>query len=919
MTPWGNGDDDGRSEGTATSATGDAGVPEQDHSIGAVLRVTSFRRLWLALAGSSFGDWLGLLATTAMASQLGNGSYAKANLAVAGVLILRLAPAIVLGPLAGALADRLNRKFVMVSGDVLRGLLFITIPIVGSLEWLYVATVLIECLALFWSPAKEATVPNLVPRNRLETANQMSLVTTYGTAPVAALVYIGVGFLNGILGHFLQRFHTNPIDLALYVNAATFIISGLVISRLPIPERQRGDVTEHESVLRSIADGWKFVATTPLIRSLVIGMLGAFAAAGFVIGLAQTYVKDLGAGQPGYGALFAAVFLGLALGMWGGARLFSEFSRYRLFGLSLIVAGGFLAALAIFPNMVMAFLFTVGLGASGGIAWVTGYTLLGLTVDDAVRGRTFGFLASASRVVLVGVLALGPTLAALIGRHTIRFTDSSQVSYNGAAFVFLLGAILAITLGVVAYRQMDDRPGARLHHDIRRLWTDRVDQPVAPARPVYAGVFIAFEGGDGNGKSTQSRLLADWLRSDQGHEVVLTREPGATPVGVRLREVLLGHGPDLGARSEALLFAADRAHHVFSVVRPALERGSIVITDRYVDSSVAYQGAGRDLDGEEVARISRWATDGLTPDLTILLDVDPAVGRSRRQRDGERAGEDKLESLPDDFHSRVRSRFLDLARREPHRYLILDGSLPVDELHARARARVRDLLPISDRRRAELKERLAEEEQARERRAAAEAEVHQMDADLRARRIEQAREKEEARQKARDEAERQLQEEAQRELRSQEGRRNREETERMAAAAAAAALGPVTEQLPVIDPEPAPPPSPPSSAAAPSQPAGRSSATVRLSVPPADLFAPPVAAPAPAPSTEVFVPPAPAADPFAPVGEVFVPPAPVIPPTTTTTTTPTPAPAPLPETDVRDPLAASAPEGDPPPVRGRHR
>jgi dTMP kinase len=773
-------------------------IPEQDHDVAAVLRVTSFRRLWLALSGSSFGDWLGLLATTAMAHNLGGTSYADQNFAVAGVLILRFAPAVVLGPLAGALADRLNRKFVMVAGDVLRGALFITIPIIGTLKWLFVATVLIECLALFWSPAKEATVPNLVPRNRLEAANQMSLLTTYGTAPVAALVFTGIQFLNGILDNFLERFYTNPIDLALYVNAATFIVSGAVISRLPIPKRRADEVHQHQSVLRSILDGWKFIGTTPLIRGLVVGMLGAFAAAGFVIGLARTYVTDLGAGDPGYGAMFAAVFFGLALGMWSGPRLFSGFSRYRLFGLSLTVAGGFLAALALIPNIVMAFLLTVGLGAAGGIAWVTGYTLLGLAVDDAVRGRTFAFITSAARIVLLGVLAVGPALAGVIGRHTFHFTDSSQLTYNGAAFVFLLAALLVIALGVAAYRQMDDRPGVRLLHDFQLVWANRRAAPASPRRE-YPGVFIAFEGGDGNGKSTQSRLLADWLRADQGHDVVLTREPGATPVGVRLREVLLGHGPDLGARAEALLFAADRAHHVTSVVRPALERGAIVVTDRYIDSSVAYQGAGRELDGVEVARISRWATDGLAPELTVLLDVDPMIGKARRERDAARTGEDKLESLPEDFHNRVRSRFLDLARREPHRYLVVDAGLSVDEIQQLVRRRVRDILPISPRRRAQLKERLVEEEQARERRAAAEAEVLRMDADLRTKRIDEARVREESRRRAREEAERQLQEEAERELRSQEGRRSREEAERLATAAAAAAVGPETEKLSVID------------------------------------------------------------------------------------------------------------------------
>lgn len=781
-----------------------AEVPDQDHDVAAVLRVTSFRRLWLALAGSSFGDWLGLLATTALAATLADGSYAQTNLAIAGVLVLRLAPAVLLGPVAGALADRMNRKFVMVTGDVLRGLLFVTIPLVGSLTWLYVATVLIEVLALFWGPAKEATVPNLVPRHRLEAANQMSLVTTYGTAPLAALTFSALSLVNGMLDNLFSALGTNPIDLALYANALTFLVSGLVIARLPIPRGGPDASTEHESMIRSIVTGWAFIGATPIVRGLVMGMLGAFAAAGFVIGLAQTYVHDLGAGQPGYGVLFASVFLGLAAGMWLGPRLLDGFSRFRMFGLALVAAGGFLAAIALIPNMVMAALLTLGLGACGGIAWVTGYTLLGLTVDNSVRGRTFAFLTSASRVVLVLVLALGPGLAAVIGRHTVHFTDAHALTYNGAAFVFLIAAVLAIAMGVAAYRQMDDRSGTGLLADLRAFWSARRPRP-APAQPSagYPGVFVAFEGGDGSGKSTQARMLADWLRSDQGHDVVLTREPGATPLGVRLREVLLGTGADIGDRAEALLFAADRAHHVEAVVRPALARGAVVVTDRYIDSSVAYQGAGRELDGEEVRRISLWATDGLLPALTVVLDVDPTISKSRRAHDLTRGADDRLESQTGDFHERVRAEFLTLARRAPHRYLVVDAGLSAEQVQQLIRERVRQVLPVSARRRAELDERLADEDQARERRAAAEAEVLRMDADLRRRRQDEAREREESRRRARDEAERQLQQQAEQELRAQESRRNREEVDRRAhEAAAAAALGPVTEpvQMPVREP-----------------------------------------------------------------------------------------------------------------------
>jgi len=688
---------------------GGDGAP--DHDIRAVLAITPFRRLWLALAGSSFGDWLGLLATAALAQELASSSYAAANFAVAGVFMTRLAPAVVLGPFAGAIADRLNRRVTLVLGDFLRFVLFASIPIVRTLTWLYVATVLIEALGLFWLPAKDATVPNLVPRRRLEAANQLSLVATYGTAPLAALIFSGLALFTGVFDNFLS---TNAVDLALYVDAASFLVSGLVIARLAIPPRPPVPAARQVSMWRAILDGWKFIGTTPVVRGLILGMLGAFAAAGFVIGLAASFVKDLGGGQPAFGVLFGAVFVGLAAGMWLGPRLLNDLSRRRMFGLALIAAGVFLAFLAVVPNIVMATLFTVAVGACGGVAWVTGLTMLGLEVDDDVRGRTFAFLQSAARIVLVLILAVASTLAGLIGEHTIHFTRHFRLTYNGAAWVFLIAAALAIAMGVTAYRQMDDRPGTPLRRDLAQAWQGRHRAPHhRRVKRAYPGLFVAFEGGDGTGKSTQAALLADWLRDERGHDVVLTREPGATPVGARLREVLLSGKDDLGSRAEALLFAADRAHHVATLVRPALERGAVVVTDRYVDSSIAYQGGGRELVVDDVARLSTWATGGLTPDLTVLLDLPPDVAADRRAADAARAGEDKLESLPADFHARVQERFLDQARREPHRYLVLDARCDVMAIQEAVRRRVRELVPISAAHRALLESRLDAEEQRR--------------------------------------------------------------------------------------------------------------------------------------------------------------------------------------------------------------
>ena len=204
-----------------------------------------------------------------------------------------------------------------------------------------------------------------------------------------------------------------------------------------------------------------------------------------------------------------------------------------------------------------------------------------------------------------------------------------------------------------------------------------------------AGLFITLEGGDGSGKSTQMDALAEWLQQ-QGRTVVQTREPGGTVLGVEVREIVLHSRGEVTPRAEALLYAADRAHHVATVVRPALERGEVVIQDRYLDSSVAYQGAGRVLDPVEVRDLSLWATEGLLPHLTVLLDLDPALGRERLN--ASRTRYDRLEAAPDDFHERVRRADLALADAEPERFLVLDATLPVDELQRSIRDRVSHLL-----------------------------------------------------------------------------------------------------------------------------------------------------------------------------------------------------------------------------------
>jgi len=634
---------------------------------------------------SSLGDWLGLLATTAMAQQLSGGDYAKANYAIAGVFISRLLPAVFLGPIAGVIADKLDRRKLMVICDILRTALYVSIPIFHNYFWLYTATILVECVTLFWSPAKEASVPNLVPREKLESANQVSLLAAYGTAPIAAVLFTVLSLFTSAFVALIPNFTATAVDIALYVNAASFAFAAFTIWNLrEIPKGAAAKQAADTGILKSLLEGWKSVSGSKIIRGLVVGMVGAFVAAGAVIGLARTFVGDLGGGEAAYGVLFGAVFSGLALGIAFGPKVFAQFSRRRLFGASLTIAGLFLVGLAAIPNLVLAVFTVIALGAFSGICWVTGFTMLGMEVADDVRGRTFAFVQSLIRVVLVGVLALAPLIAAAVGQHTFKF-QNTQVSYNGASVTILIAGVFAAFIGALSYHQMKDRPNVSLWSDISNAIKGELGSITgAPTK----GTFIVFEGGEGIGKSTQAKLLKQWLEQE-GESVVLTREPGGSDLGIEIRKILLSHSTgEISPRAEALLYAADRAHHVFSVIRPALAAGQVVIGDRYFDSSIAYQGAGRVLEPGEVARISRWATESLFPTLTIIIDLPAEIGLGRLK------SKDRLESQPLAFHERVRQEFLQLALLDPERYFVVDGNKSIEDTHTAIISRVSEIAAL---------------------------------------------------------------------------------------------------------------------------------------------------------------------------------------------------------------------------------
>jgi dTMP kinase len=669
-------------------------------AIRGVMRTRAFRRLWYTTALSSLGDWLGLLATTAMAASLERG-YQAQNYALGGVLVVRLLPAIVLGPLAGAFADRFDRRRTMIVGDAVRFVLFLSIPLAHlivspdrTLAWLLIATFLIECVSLFWMPAKDASVPNLVRRDQIEAANQLSLVTTYGLTPViGAGLFSVLSIITTALAGHLDFFRTQPVNLAMYFNAATFLVGAIIVLFIPEisghrdaiharkAQQQRG---EQPSIVALLREGASFIKSSRLIGGLIVGLVGAFVAAGAVIGAGKIFVGSLGGGNAAYGVLFGAVFVGLGSGMAFGPRIARELSRRRLFGLAIVFAATCLMLAAVMPHVALAVIFVVGLGFGAGVAYLAGNTLMGTDVEDEMRGRVFALLQSLIRVVLILALAAVPFAVAQVGRETLSIGHVRYV-IDGTRIVLFGGGVFALLAGLLAYRRMDEREQVAVWKDLKSaLRGDSAER----RRLRSGGVFVAFEGGEGSGKSTQVALLAERLRA-AGRGVVVTHEPGATAVGERIRDLVLHDAQQLTPRAEALLFAADRAHHVDTVIKPALECGDVVVTDRYVDSSLAYQGVGRGLPIDAVRRISRWATGGLRPDLTVLLDLPAEEGLARMRG---RGAADKLEQESVEFHERVREAFRVLADSDPRRYLVIDARLPAEQIAARAHDAVSALL-----------------------------------------------------------------------------------------------------------------------------------------------------------------------------------------------------------------------------------
>ncbi|MFI8348946.1 dTMP kinase [Streptomyces sp. NPDC085596] len=811
-------------------ASDDALVADsRERAVRSLLRRPDLRRLWSAQLVSGVGDALALLVLVVLVLQAAiaegsfGGGYRGAAFAVATVFGARvlatvLFGAVLLGPLTTLTAQDgpLDRRWTMVGADGLRAALLIVAPL--WIDWMpgdaltvLLATAFVTGMAeRLWTVCRESAAPALLPTpppegasvrplpDHLDALRRLSLRTGFVALPLAAAALVTASLFNNLLGTGIAWFDQHHAALAAYVAAGLFAASVSVLTALKLPgTRTPRPRSPLEGLRRPRTGTGVDKGRTGAVLLLVIACAAVAGAISAAVAVCVLHASDLGGGPVLYGLLVLGLTGGVGVGIRTAPALLPSLSRRRLLALAIALTGVALLAAGLVPDVTTVLLILTLAGVGAGISANTGHALLDQETEDSRRGRVTEHLHAVVRVFMALGVLIAPVVAGLIGRHRLE-NGRFVFAHGGASFTLMLVGALLLPVAVLVLAKVDDRSGIPLRQDIKDALLGGDDPVTAPAGN---GFFISLEGGDGAGKSTQAEALAEWVRA-KGHEVVLTREPGATPVGKRLRSILLDVSEaGLSHRAEALLYAADRAEHVDTVVRPALERGAVVISDRYIDSSVAYQGAGRDLSPTEIARINRWATGGLVPHLTVLLDVPPEVARERFTE-----APDRLESEPAEFHARVRAGFLTLAAADPGRYLVVDAGQESEGVTSVIRHRLDTVLPLSEaeikaqeearkkaeeeaRRKAEAEAaRKAEEERvAREReeqlaRLRAEEEERKRRELEEAQRREAERQEEEARRRA-EEAHRRAEEERQRLLaeekaRAEEEARRRAEEER---------------------------------------------------------------------------------------------------------------------------------------------
>lgn len=654
----------------------------------ALLANRNYRFWFYAALITSLGDWAGLFALQTFVVGVAESSRVEL-FSLGGIMMARLVPSLLIGPVAGVLADRYPRRRLMVIVDVARGALFCVMAFSGDLVAIFALTVIIETLALLFLSAKDAMLPTLVEPDELTQANQLNFLVTYGTLPLgAALAAAMVGVVSLLPASWPTL---EPVPTVLVLNGMTFFVSALFVRGIHMPSRRGGhevtapavegmadDAAEPQTgLLTEVREGLRAIADQPLVYALVTGVTGVFFGAGIIVAIGPVFVnRTLGRPEDDWFTMLTVVGAGLFAGILAVPLLTNRVRTERIYPISLVITSLVATVLAVNSGWVVTLLLGALLGSAAGLTVVTGYTMLHTYTADESRGRTFAAFYTSSRVATFAALGLAPFLAGSIEVINIGVSGTgdadAQFALSGPRITMLLGGLVALWFS---------------QRSARAIWraAPPAEDEQRPVRP--SGVLIAFEGVEGAGKSTQARRLAEHLRR-RGVEVVATREPGGTPVAEAVRGILLDGDLDaMDDRTEALLYAAARAEHVAKVIAPALDRGAVVITDRYLDSSLAYQGHARGLGVDDVARVNKWATGDIQPDLVLLLtlDVEQGLARARGRPAGADASPDRLEGEEVDFHHQVADGFARLSRRHADRFVIIDASGDEDTVAARVR------------------------------------------------------------------------------------------------------------------------------------------------------------------------------------------------------------------------------------------
>jgi dTMP kinase len=643
------------------------------HRVRSVLAIRPFRRLLGITYLCGIADWLSLLALTSLITKLVSG-YLAQSYSFSIVVLTQLLPGLLFAPLGGLLADRFDRRKVMVVVDLIRCGLFLSIALVGTWWWLFSANFLIGCTAMLWIPAKDSAIPNLLRRkDHLETVNQLSLVMTYGVTAISAFGLYAV--VNGINSNLhLWNSQLGVAKVIVIINGLLYLAAAIIVAtRIPeisgrshIHQDRKKDDPDRQSWFAMFRDGLHHARTTPLIRGLMIGMVGAFAAGGAVIGTARLYATSLLGGDSAFGLLLASAFIGAGIGMAFSPRLSKRMSHNRLFGVAIVLAGFALVLVALSPYIVFSLVVVAVVGACAGIAFLTGFTIIGSQVEDSIRGRINSVYQSLMKVTLAGSTLLVPGLVGLVRRQNLTVLGH-QMIIDGTRPVLLGAGLLAVLVGVIAYKQMGDR-------STEPILTNLVNTLRRRPRQV-PGLLIAVEGNTQHDTALQARKLVDWLAT--GTRLV---HLASDPTIDESRLFSVAKGVQLtGARAHALVAAAVRADVVEREVLPALSTGAIVVMERYVDSPLAHFGAAGELEQSELEGLADWATGRLRPDITILLDRDPSTTPVT-------SGISTAE-----HHWRVQRLLTEMAAADPDRYLVVNADGDEDEVAQRVRA---DLLPV---------------------------------------------------------------------------------------------------------------------------------------------------------------------------------------------------------------------------------